>query len=144
MIYKIFRFGLTLLHRHFDLAPSEKLVAVEKTSVPWGPGDYDPDVKDEALGKVIPQSFIFSAPDRLVPFEYGFFTHDVLNKGVINIAAASKAFVEELGTLLFSLKLEKVLGLRTASEHPEGNPIEFTVGRANIFVEVDQPVGFRF
>lgn len=28
------RFGITLLHRHFNMAPSEKLVSVDNTSVP--------------------------------------------------------------------------------------------------------------
>ncbi|PPQ91854.1 hypothetical protein CVT25_000790 [Psilocybe cyanescens] len=28
------KFGITLLHRHFNMAPSEKLVSVDNTSVP--------------------------------------------------------------------------------------------------------------
>jgi hypothetical protein len=124
------------------MAPSERLVAVDKTSVPWGPSDYDRRREDGSLGKVIPQAFAFLEPGQIAPFEYTFFTDEAMSKEVINIATATKAFLEELGTLLFSLKLEKVLGLRTASEL-KGNFIEFTVGRANIFIEVEKPVGFR-
>ena len=134
-----YRFGLTLLHRHFNIEPSERLVTVGNTSIPWGPEDYG--VENRPLGKVIPYTFIFEEPGRLAPFEYNFVVHERVNS-VINISAATKAFVRELGALLFSLKLEKVLGLRTVTE-VEGNRAEFTVGRANIFIQVEKMVGFQ-
>ena len=134
-----YRFGLILLHRHFNMEPSERLVAVGNTSIPWGPEDYD--AKNRRLGKIIPYTFIFEEPGRVAPFEYNFVPHEKI-KSVINISAATNAFVQELGALLFSLKLEKVLGLRTVTE-VGGNRGEITVGRANIFIQVETLVGFQ-
>jgi len=128
------KFGVTLLHRHFDMDADEKLVAVGNTSTPWSSDA----IENGTLGKVIPQAFIFSAPDQIAPSEYTFFTNDALTTA-ISIGSAPKAFVEELGSLLFALKLEKVLGLRTVSGRKASHDVEFTVGRANIFVELDKP-----
>ncbi|KAM6494590.1 hypothetical protein JOM56_009213 [Amanita muscaria] len=119
------------------MAPSaKKLVSVDNTSIPWGPGDYERE--DGTLGKIVPQAFFFLAPGRIAPFEYTFVSHEQISNAV-HIAAATKAFVEELGTLLFSLQLEKVLGLQAVSPELQGNHIEFTVGRANIFIKVEKP-----
>jgi hypothetical protein len=130
------QFGVTLLHRHFDLDQSERLVEVGKTSTPWGPSAYE----NTYLGKVIPQAFIFSAPGQLVPFEYTFFTHEAMNSGtIIDISSATKAFVDDLETLLLLFQLEKVLGLRTRPETSAKYEVEFTVDRANIFIELENP-----
>ncbi|KAF8528708.1 hypothetical protein JB92DRAFT_3139634 [Gautieria morchelliformis] len=128
------KFGVTLLHRHFRMEEWEKLVAVHDTSTPWGPEAYDA----HHLGEVLPQAFVFTASDAIVPFEYGFFT----TATVINaprFEAATKEFLVELGSLLFSLGLAQYLGLRV---HPglelKAHMLEFTVNRANISVDVNQ------
>jgi hypothetical protein len=125
------RFGVTLLHRHFDMDESERLVTVHNTSTPWGCQDYS----DHPLGKVLPQAFIFTSPDKIVPFEYTFFTSNISNN-IILFETATKAFLAELGACLFSLQLEKVLGLRVHPGPQEKRKVEFTVNRANINIEM--------
>jgi len=127
------KFGISLLHRHFDIDESERLVAVNDTSTPWGHEAYS----NHKLGKVLPQAFIFTSPDKIVPFEYTFFTPNLLDN-VTLFESATKAFLTELGLCLFSLQLEKVLGLRVHPGIQKKLKLEFTVNRANINVDIDK------
>jgi len=128
------KFGVTLLHRHFKMEPSERLVAVRDTSTPWGPDAYN----THPLGEVLPQAFIFTAPDTILPYEYTFFTTESLGKAV-RFKDATRAFLVEIGSLLFSTGLATFLGLRV---HPgdelKQSKLEFTVERANININVDE------
>lgn len=116
----------------------EKLVAVQDTSTPWGPEAYD----THPLGQVLPQAFVFTAPDAIVPFEYVFFSTETLSNAP-RFEAATKEFLVELGSLLFSLGLAQYLGLRV---HPglelKAQKLEFTVNRANINLNVNQMVRY--
>ncbi|KAF8810781.1 hypothetical protein BYT27DRAFT_7253403 [Phlegmacium glaucopus] len=131
------KFGVTLLHRHFDIDESERLVAVNDTSTPWGCEAYN----NHALGKVLPQAFIFASPDKIVPFEYTFFTRNLLDN-VTLFESATKAFLTELGLCLFSLQLDKVLGLRVHPGSQKKLKLEFTVNRANINIDMDKEASF--
>jgi len=125
------KFGLAILHRHFDLAPNERLVEVNDVTTPW-------DVNEAATveGSITPTSWLFSG-NSLVPYEYAF----VDSKSATALGeqpSAFPAFIAELGTALKALKVQRYLAL-TAHPGPDfKGSVEFTVGRTNVSVASDR------
>lgn len=118
-------FGLILLHRHFDMEPTERLVEFGNVSVPW-----DVTSNGEEMGKIQPVSWRFVG-GGIVPYE---FTANQL--GQLLEGCDYDAFVNHLSNALQSMRLDHTFGLcRMTSSAIHGHPtMEFTSGRANVTV----------
>lgn len=112
--------GVCLVHRHFDLAPDERLVEEGKTSTPW------------TLDRVNNANVIASAwafrGGILYPYEF-------------EVASAPgeapqlpPAFLQDLYTLLLQNGYQDQLGIN--AYHPGPCYEEHTAGRANILTEI--------
>ncbi|KAI1635624.1 hypothetical protein F4809DRAFT_613377 [Biscogniauxia mediterranea] len=118
-------FGLILLHRHFDMEPTELLVGFGHVSVPW-----NTTCNRGEMNNVKPISWRF-LPEGIVPYE---FTTDKAT--VLPESQGYDAFVQELGDLLKAMHLDQLLGLCQIPESSIRSPatMEFTSGRANVTV----------
>ncbi|ATY64602.1 hypothetical protein A9K55_004765 [Cordyceps militaris] len=114
------RFGLAMIHRHFDLEPSEKLVEYMGTSTPWSGGS-------SGMKEPQPAMWAFDDAGLLRPTEYHYsetqdadFTHQDLE------------FFAKFKAELALRNLADIFGLaRYPGDDFEGS-CEFTQGRANI------------
>lgn len=123
------KFGLGLLHRHFEMAPSERLVEYNSTSTPWDAADAQ-----NIGGMLLSQSWLFG-DNQLVPYEFCYSHGNAARAQRLSqdaTLASMGRFLEELHAMLLAFGLDKTLGLR---RHPglqfEGL-VEVTAGRANI------------
>lgn len=115
-------FGLTLLHRHFDMEPTEMLVAFGNVSVPW-----DTTSNCKATDQIHPSSWRFLA-GGIVPYEF------TSNKATVQAdIKAHNAFSQELGIFLREKHLDQLLGL-CHIDIDSPTTMEFTSGRANVTV----------
>ncbi|KIM41075.1 hypothetical protein M413DRAFT_28156 [Hebeloma cylindrosporum] len=96
------KFGLGLLHRHFDMEPSERLVELNNISTPW----------DETDAQSIGGALLSHSWDALL--------------------STFGEFLAELYAKLRALGLDKTLGLRAHPGPDFDGLVEVTVGRANI------------
>ncbi|KAJ3493996.1 hypothetical protein NLG97_g4365 [Lecanicillium saksenae] len=62
------KLAICLVHRHFDLSPSEKFVENGAVSCAW---QYSQDDSDGVGGSVVPRCWVFR-DGQLYPFEFGF------------------------------------------------------------------------
>jgi len=140
MIYEVFgplftkhgvdeKFGLGLLHRHFDMTPNERLVELNNIATPWDETDA------ESIGGVlITQSWMF-IDNKIVPYEF-LYLHgkDAETKQRLEGAGLMflSGFLAEVYAKLAALGLDKTLGLRLHPGPEFNGLVEVTVGRANI------------
>ncbi|KAK5988187.1 hypothetical protein PT974_12327 [Cladobotryum mycophilum] len=114
------KFGLTMIHRHFDLAPGEKLVDYDGTSVPWqGP--------DRGLSAPQPCIWAFSANGELKPTEFRY-----SEAGNFTMGEDELLFIQKFKALLESYGATEVFGLCLYPGDDFNGLCEITVGRANI------------
>lgn len=118
-------FGLILLHRHFDMDPTERLVEFGNVSVPW-----DITCNEAEMDKIQPVSWRF-VDGGVVPYE---FTGNQLDS--LPEDRNYDRFVKDLGGSLQRLQLDQMLGLcRITTSSVDSPPtMEFTSGRANVTV----------
>jgi len=119
------RFGLAVLHRHFDLAPNECLVEVNGVSIPW-----DVARARGLEGGIAPTSWLFSA-DQLIPYEFKFIDR-ISTKEHQEDPTAFPEFLDELVTALKKNRVQRYLALTVHPAPDFRGSVEFTVGRANI------------
>lgn len=123
------KFGLGLLHRHFEMAPSERLVELNNISTPWNATDA------QSIGGILrAQSWLF-ADNQLVPYEFryvhGEAAHTQLRSQDTTLGLLG-GFLKELYAALLALDLDKTLGLRLHPGMEFDGLVEVTAGRANI------------
>ncbi|GAO19842.1 uncharacterized protein UV8b_04509 [Ustilaginoidea virens] len=114
------RFGLAMIHRHFDLEHHEKLVEYKGTSIPWSGG---------FSGMKEPQPAMWSFDDKgvLRPIE---FYYSEAHDG--NFAEKDLELIAKFKTELALRGLDNVFGLvRYPGDKFDGS-CEFSQGRANI------------
>lgn len=114
------RFGLAMMHRHFDLAPSERLVEYLGTSTPWTGSS-------SGMNEPQPVMWAFDREGLLRPTEYRYsaMIDDKFDSNELEFLAKLKAELASRG-------LAHVFGLaRYPGDNFEGS-CEFTQGRANI------------
>lgn len=135
-------FGLQLLHRHFPMTNSERLIEVERTSTPWDVKNLGPD-GSVMQGRVLPKTFRVGADsdgDMFEPYEFRYFLNGETALADPN-HPDNRAFFQELVGILKKHSLENVLGINALT--PEIKPLrgfvgepkwlwEKTIGRANI------------
>ncbi|KAL2819550.1 hypothetical protein BDW59DRAFT_151341 [Aspergillus cavernicola] len=129
-------FGLTLVHRHFDVNENELLVESNGTTMPWTVLDsasfYDDD------GTITPQSWAFLR-GRLMPFEFFFEPSFSSPKdpSLDPFSGIDSAFFREFESLLQQRHLDRTLGLSLLPRCPEPQ-IEITRERANLTFNISE------
>lgn len=121
-------FGLSLLHRHFDMDPAEILVNIENVAVPWHTASMNPQ-----LANVMGSSWRIVS-DGLAPIEFHY-TNDTIRANIED----HLDFVNELASVLQELALDKVLGVCAFNGVDDNDEpsVEFASGRANITLPMD-------
>jgi len=124
-------YGLSIVHRHFELRPGETLVEYGNVSTPW----QIPSIVPVLKGRVVPRNWAF-ANGVLQPYEYRFLSAE--QDEYEGEPEMSREFVDDLYNVLARHGLENVYGpaLLPEDAHNEAIPpkLEFTPGRSNITV----------
>ena len=128
------QYGLSILHRHFDLDPEEQLVEYQNVSAPWKLPKQLPDIG----GDLRPKAWTLS--DEIVrPLEYGYYDSRSVDKPS---APPETVFLDDLRDALVTHGLESHYGLSLLPDdaHDETKPVmlEFTAGRTNIMVPLPE------
>lgn len=117
-------FGLSLLHKHGDLEPYERLTDIRGTSSPL------------LISSGSPSIWRCKSEDgnlELLPLEFSFETHDVDWKD-----AKIQKFLVEFSQLLRDLGAEKILGLCVYPGDDYPGRLEITIGRSNVNLTPDE------
>ncbi|EWG50809.1 hypothetical protein FVEG_09939 [Fusarium verticillioides 7600] len=130
-------FGVGLLHRHYDVAPNEKIIELGPVSSPWVVGD------DEAItgGSVLPHTWrVFDG--ELKPTEFKFVPQRELSK--VDRPVFPAAFVKELIGVLQDTGLDEVLGVSLyEAGDPDNETMEVTYGRSSIVIPSTGLIGSK-
>lgn len=131
--------AMCLLHRHFNMSASEKLVELGAVSSPW---QYAQDDSNVVGGSVVPRSWVF-CQGRLFPFEFGY--NEGLTKPVYKAMPDKPAFYTELNELLVKHGLEDLLGLtlNTGDAMPGTVKLEKTFDRSNVIFTLPYDEGMK-
>ncbi|CEJ81040.1 hypothetical protein VHEMI01192 [[Torrubiella] hemipterigena] len=114
------RFGLAMMHRHFDLAPGERLVEYLGTSTPWSGSSV-------GMNEPQPSMWAFDEDGLLRPTEYHY--------SAIIVDGFDQKELEFLAKLKPELDMRGLANLFGVARYPGDNfrgSCEFTQGRANI------------
>jgi hypothetical protein len=119
-------YGVSLLHRHFDMDAGEKLVENGSVSAPWAYHQPDDDLYG---GSVVPRSWMFS-DGALYPYEFGY--NSRLSQAYPSMPI-NNDFLAEFHELLEEHHLTDILGLTSVSPLAPGSmKYEKTWGRAMV------------
>ena len=117
-------YGICLLHNHFQITNSQRLVEHGLVSLPWDLGDEDKNTVPKFDGIIAPRS-IRLLDGKLAPFEFSF----SLRAPELNIR-----FLTEALRVIQDLGLHNVLGVRYFEKHDTQFSVEITQGNANVMV----------
>ncbi|KAF4502843.1 hypothetical protein FAGAP_928 [Fusarium agapanthi] len=130
-------FGVGLLHRHYDVAPNEKIIELGPVSSPWVVGD------DEVItgGAVLPHTWrVFNG--ELKPTEFKFVPQRELSN--VDRPVFPAAFVKELIGVLQETRLDEVLGVSLyEADDPDNETMEVTYGRSSIVIPSTGLIGSK-
>lgn len=130
-------YGVSLLHRHFDMSPEERLVESGNVSAPWS---YHQPSSSLFGGSVVPRSWMYSSADRaFYPIEFGYNAQlqQTYPSTPPSDMANGTAFLDEFCTLLEQYNMTDILGLTTMSPNAPGTmKIEKTWGKTNVVFTV--------
>ncbi|EXK46344.1 hypothetical protein FOXG_10862 [Fusarium oxysporum f. sp. lycopersici 4287] len=130
-------FGVGLLHRHYDVAPNEKIIELGPVSSPWVVGD------DEVVtgGSVLPHTWrVFDG--ELKPTEFKFVPQRDLSN--VDRPVFPAAFVKELIGVLQETGLDEVLGVSLyEAGDPDNETMEVTYGRSSIVIPSTGLIGSK-
>ncbi|KAF5560470.1 hypothetical protein FPHYL_6613 [Fusarium phyllophilum] len=130
-------FGVGLLHRHYDVAPNEKIIELGPVSSPWVVGD------DEVItgGAVLPHTWrVFNG--ELKPTEFKFVPQRELSN--VDRPVFPAAFVKELIGVLQETGLDDVLGVSLyEAGDPDNETMEVTYGRSSIVIPSTGLIGSK-
>ncbi|KAF4435234.1 hypothetical protein FACUT_7338 [Fusarium acutatum] len=130
-------FGVGLLHRHYDVAPNEKIIELGPVSSPWVVGD------DEVItgGAVLPHTWrVFDG--ELKPTEFKFVPQRELSN--VDRPVFPAAFVKELIGVLQETGLDEVLGVSLYEPgDPDNETMEVTYGRSSIVIPSTGLIGSK-
>ncbi|KAF5687175.1 hypothetical protein FDENT_5499 [Fusarium denticulatum] len=130
-------FGVGLLHRHYDVAPNEKIIELGPVSSPWVVGD------DEVItgGAVLPHTWrVFDG--ELKPTEFKFVPQRELSN--VDRPVFPATFVKELIGVLQETGLDEVLGVSLyEAGDPDNETMEVTYGRSSIVIPSTGLIGSK-
>ena len=124
------KLGVGLLHRHFNLEGSEKLVEFNNISLPWKNQDGD----NYSVGKILPNAWAVNG-DKLLPYE---FYYSPLGRDSHFDFEATSDFLSEFMQTISKSGLEQTICLRLFPHVGFTGALELTEGRANINLSPDQ------
>jgi hypothetical protein len=133
------KFGVVLLHRHFDLQRNEALVDVNGTSTAWKIDESSgATCFDKYGGQILPYSWAVR-DGQLTPYEFTFCNTQSQRRNRPGLAVYDddNRFVEEFIRLVESQGLSGVFALSRASKSPN-KVLEVTEGGANVTFEVSE------
>ncbi|KAI6355348.1 hypothetical protein MCOR25_008234 [Pyricularia grisea] len=124
-------FGLTMLHRHFDMAPNERLVEYGATSTPW---ELESD-----KNTIKPHCWVLGQ-DGVSPYEFRYDPQNNATELEIDFNSPKiQAFAHEFIQLVDKIGGTGLFGI---CAHPGArqftNRLEFTEGRANITIPMEE------
>jgi hypothetical protein len=118
------KYGISLLHKHFPINNTERLVDYHHTSAAWTVGDEMADVTERYHGFVVPRSFrLFDGVPA--PYEFAFSS---------TAPSYDEEFHQKLFNMLRNLGLQDVFGLRYLDEYDPELSMEVTEGNTNIMM----------
>ncbi|KUJ09032.1 uncharacterized protein LY89DRAFT_788446 [Mollisia scopiformis] len=118
--------GLTLLHRHFPISQSEKMVNYGAVACPW-----DTSTMSAEVARNIHSSFWrFTQPTVMAPYEFEY----IMGASYENKLEEERfqVFLGEFGAFLEDHNLIRLLGVQMLDAIGEEPGLEFTADRANI------------
>ncbi|KAK3897893.1 hypothetical protein C8A05DRAFT_19431, partial [Staphylotrichum tortipilum] len=118
--------GIALLHKHFSILPTERLVDSRNMSAPWDMSHDTNATAHKYEGVVWPRSFRLNERG-FVPYEFGFSDAELP-------PPMNQDFLVELSSLLRQQKLDKVLGVRVLDNHNSDLTVEVTEGKMNMMI----------
>lgn len=124
------KLGVGLLHRHFDLNGSEKLVEFNNISLPWNSDNGD----GHNGGKVLPNAWVVR-DGKLIPYEFYF---SPLGRDSHFDFDTVGPFIREFMQTVAEYDLEQTICLRLFPHVGFTGALEVTEGRANINLSPDQ------
>ncbi|KAL9049616.1 MAG: hypothetical protein Q9162_007132 [Coniocarpon cinnabarinum] len=131
------KFGITLLHRHYDIEPHERVVQHGPVMWPWDIGTTQNQVTVALNGNgyVKPRAWRFAGLDN-VPFEYEYTAVDKDHE----LTDAELDFLGEFAKEIHRLGLQDLLGIRDVQNLDKKHTLELTVNRCNVMVDpADKP-----
>ena len=134
-------YGVSLLHRHFDMKDDEVLVEHGSTSTPWV---VPPEPENFMDGRIMPRSWCFS-DDTAEPhaYEFGFVSNGGESELLLADPTAHAEFVVKFWDILKRNGLTTVLGLTALSadylpgDNRSSTKFERTFERANVVFDVN-------
>lgn len=134
------KIGLCLLHRHFGLDGTEKLVEFNNVSLPWQ--DNGSETPMTVGGHILPSSWLIQ-DDKVMPYEF-FFSAPGKEKTSLDLAIPeNRAFVNEFVQAVKDADLAGCVGLRVCPEGDFDDTLEIQQGRANVNFSKGQVSGDR-
>ena len=120
--------GLSILHRHFDMQPNERLVECQAVVTAW----LIPDCLPVVHGEIAAKNWAF-INGQLHPYEFRYVASKAVPSGQL-----TSEFVCDLREALVRHRLEKTYGVGLLPENAqdESQPawLEFTAGKASVSV----------
>ncbi|KAF5336444.1 hypothetical protein D9611_006606 [Ephemerocybe angulata] len=131
------KYGVCLLHKHFSIAPNERLVEFHHTATPWkfGMGKVASSVPHHD-GFIIPRAYLTRTSESndpiATPYEFTY-TYDKPTP----ITPSERAFFTACAALFAVYQLQGILGVCTLGnlEDTAKYPLEITEGKANIMIK---------
>ncbi len=146
------KYGISLLHRHFDIGRDEVLVDVNGTTTAWKAYQSDLAMEDSRFerygGFVAPHSWMVVGSGHIMPYEFRFYNNNAEQPDVPSLSV-EPSFVDEFSAILREQGLDQVLGLCSFDREPRVRLVEVTEGEANItfplpagkdFSDIDQSI----
>ncbi|KAI0107508.1 hypothetical protein GGR51DRAFT_515735 [Nemania sp. FL0031] len=122
--------GLSLLHKHFPIGPTQRLVDCRNVAAAWDVGDDLNAITNKHGNSIVPRSFQL-AQGKWVPYEFDFTKP---SEQLQFSAQVSQKFLSELSILLCDLGMDQIVGLRALDKHDSNLTVEVTEGKMNIMV----------
>lgn len=126
-------YGIALLHRHFPIESTHRLVEHNGISVPWQLGDETSTIGCKWGGVIKPRSLrLFDGAFR--PYEFLFKALETQLEPTNTDSKSHDGFFKAMATYLREGRLETLLGLGLLEGHKREVNIETTEGKANIML----------
>ena len=136
------KFGVILLHRHFDLQKNEALVDTNGTSTSWRI-DETPDATSfkKYNGEIIPHSWMIQDDGQLAPYEFAFSPTLSRDGDTSDFDMTDIQFLDEFSHLVQVLGMKDVFGLCSMRGRTQ-KTMEVTERGANVTFPVEDDYDF--
>lgn len=137
------KFGVILLHRHFDLQKNEALVDTNGTSSSWSIDEtLDATTFKKYNGEIIPHSWMFQDGGQLAPYEFAFSPTLSRDDDTPDFDMKDIQFLDEFSHLVQLLGMKDVFGLCSMRGRTQ-KTMEVTEGGANVTFPLKDDYEFK-